>query len=1048
MSTQLNSSFLTPSLDRKGHKLNKPAAARREVLCKRLLFFLVCIMAPRDVVGTVPVSSPWRTHNNWQSVGNMRGNWGSSWLIDRSIKTAETYSYAFAVLSLFGLVTTLLAHQHKPLPEWPQLITINSIISLFSLLMGAGIGLVLAGGISQSKWQWFRKLRRIANSGPHKCSITWLCQWELHLPIGQWDLILDCSCRLHVRKHDYRDPRKPTTKNSTVISIPTFNGNHMEACPKCNDSNIVIATGAEIAPNNGSDSLVTVYVLYHLGTNSSKWQAVNCSILPQVNTYAVNITNSVMNETSIESTQILTRCQVLRQYMADSHRLITDAHCEMVSGKTAVRPMVQIRMLRRSSTSTNTMSPRPDTIPVIAFEVSVDRLPVASSHTPPNYMTKGNCSGIKTPPPSGMRSASTGLNSGHRAGKGQSICCNGTTTSTSVSLEGKNGTLTSLANIDSYARQQTKATRCLRSYTSLATLRLVKGGRNGLEDDMIRCSLSHTPIKTAPRYTALSYVWGDATRVSAIVLDGSTFQTTENLYNALVYLSKRDEDVWIWVDALCINQADIHERSRQVALMRTIFRCAAYVLVSLGEHEEGCDAVIDFIEAGAQDETVHWDPSHSSHVKSHGLDASSQLMQGYLARFFSVPWWHRVWTVQEYCVARKVYFRYGDRLISNKTVKSCLDNYWGHRAVCCRGFEDLQKPADGAVSVIECIQRLDLLSVYRRTRYPHHLRVISDFRHRKCFNPLDKIYGILGLLDRSVRDLVRPDYTCSPREVYTGLALAIVASNKSLNMLSFVYGERTQDLTIPTFVPDWTTHVDYRWHGILRTREQEIRHFDASDDSLAKLSSAVPGEATSPGVYVDTVAIVADLDDWKPMLVACRKLAEVDNDTKMMYVDKATAFWNTLCGGLIWDSDSQEDNPGFRSVQGSNFPLYQSWQDAVDTEPPQSSGQNKLYGFQRAVDMASALRKFTVTENGYMGWAPKEVQKGDIVVLLSGGKVPYVLRAVEKQTSAAAGVDDDSASDNRKPQPRLFTFIGDAYIHGVMQGELYDRNKLEVFHLI
>lgn len=60
--------------------------------------------------------------------------------------TAETCSYLFAVLSLLGLVATLYAHQNKPLPEWPQLITVNSIVSLFSLLMRAGVGLVLAEG--------------------------------------------------------------------------------------------------------------------------------------------------------------------------------------------------------------------------------------------------------------------------------------------------------------------------------------------------------------------------------------------------------------------------------------------------------------------------------------------------------------------------------------------------------------------------------------------------------------------------------------------------------------------------------------------------------------------------------------------------------------------------------------------------------------------------------------------------------------------------------------------------------------------------------------
>jgi hypothetical protein len=41
----------------------------------------------------------------------------------------------------------ILAHQNKPMPEWPQIVSINSIISLFALLMRAGVGTVLTEGV-------------------------------------------------------------------------------------------------------------------------------------------------------------------------------------------------------------------------------------------------------------------------------------------------------------------------------------------------------------------------------------------------------------------------------------------------------------------------------------------------------------------------------------------------------------------------------------------------------------------------------------------------------------------------------------------------------------------------------------------------------------------------------------------------------------------------------------------------------------------------------------------------------------------------------------
>lgn len=65
--------------------------------------------------------------------------WKKSW-------TAEVCSFMLAIFSLVTLVLTLLTHQDKPLPEWPQLITINSIVSLIALFMRIGVSVVLGEG--------------------------------------------------------------------------------------------------------------------------------------------------------------------------------------------------------------------------------------------------------------------------------------------------------------------------------------------------------------------------------------------------------------------------------------------------------------------------------------------------------------------------------------------------------------------------------------------------------------------------------------------------------------------------------------------------------------------------------------------------------------------------------------------------------------------------------------------------------------------------------------------------------------------------------------
>lgn len=73
----------------------------------------------------------------------------------------EILSCLLAVVALVGLVVTLWKHENRPLPQWPRIVTINSIISIFTLLIRTGVCFILAEGISQTKWQWFQKPRKL-----------------------------------------------------------------------------------------------------------------------------------------------------------------------------------------------------------------------------------------------------------------------------------------------------------------------------------------------------------------------------------------------------------------------------------------------------------------------------------------------------------------------------------------------------------------------------------------------------------------------------------------------------------------------------------------------------------------------------------------------------------------------------------------------------------------------------------------------------------------------------------------------------------------------
>jgi hypothetical protein len=96
------------------------------------------------------------------------------------------------------------------------------------------------------------------------------------------------------------------------------------------------------------------------------------------------------------------------------------------------------------------------------------------------------------------------------------------------------------------------------------------------------CSLIYVSMDEDPEYEALSYVWGSEANKQKILIDGRQLSVTANLAEALNHLYDSDSVRKLWVDAICINQRDIRERSHQVQNMTEIYARARNVMVWIG----------------------------------------------------------------------------------------------------------------------------------------------------------------------------------------------------------------------------------------------------------------------------------------------------------------------------------------------------------------------------------------------------------------------------------------------------------------------------------
>jgi hypothetical protein len=109
------------------------------------------------------------------------------------------------------------------------------------------------------------------------------------------------------------------------------------------------------------------------------------------------------------------------------------------------------------------------------------------------------------------------------------------------------------------------------------------------DDYLIRCTIRTASLDDRPSFNTLSYCWGDPKVTVPIMVDYHVMSVTVNLEKALRHLRCSALSEEIWIDAICINQADISEKNHQVPLMRHIYSASKVVLIWLGESDDHSD---------------------------------------------------------------------------------------------------------------------------------------------------------------------------------------------------------------------------------------------------------------------------------------------------------------------------------------------------------------------------------------------------------------------------------------------------------------------------
>lgn len=283
------------------------------------------------------------------------------------------------------------------------------------------------------------------------------------------------------------------------------------------------------------------------------------------------------------------------------------------------------------------------------------------------------------------------------------------------------------------------------------------------------------------RYVALSYVWGDTRRTTLIEVNGVLVRVTENLEAALQALRRKrllSQGYAVWVDALCINQDDLRERSEEVCRMRKIYKSASSIVSWLGEDKNG-DGEQSFRMVNAISSAMRLQRADDmiNSIKK-GNAPFSKSCWAALARLMNSPYWSRVWILQEVAM--------GDR----NTALLCGQHAsnWGSLCDVVVTFnlrypsfvsssycKDAQGPAPGFAGLL--VNQLDLQQKAQAGAEEAPLLPILDVA-RRCLvtDDRDRVYGMLGMMPVKIANLVTPDYSQDVATVYARFARSFIAA--------------------------------------------------------------------------------------------------------------------------------------------------------------------------------------------------------------------------------------------------------------------------------
>ncbi|KAF5875479.1 uncharacterized protein Bfra_003933 [Botrytis fragariae] len=353
----------------------------------------------------------------------------------------------------------------------------------------------------------------------------------------------------------------------------------------------------------------------------------------------------------------------------------------------------------------------------------------------------------------------------------------------------------------------------------------------------IHCALLTTTLgkwdnDTFNGYTALSYVWGDPEKKKVIYIGHEVIGITVNLDSALRDIRDPLMKQYLWIDAICIDQANSSEKSKQVIQMAKIYQIARNTIIYLGESTESSTLLLGAISRFCKQKPGHVRSKGLSdflfndtaaHTEEHNEKAWKLVLE-----LLERPWFTRVWVFQELLFSVDPWVQCGRHRVS-----------WGHLSQVTKAiaifFAAFEQPEAYRVFAAMNKERSNFNSIRRpsKTLAENLISFLTVRRGLGASDPRDMVFAHKGIVQASPyqnyleAEDIAIDYSKSVEKVFADLAchcLKTFPDHSRLEILSYKenhndWRAKENELEVPSWVPNWT--VKGFPHPYRRLREME-----------------------------------------------------------------------------------------------------------------------------------------------------------------------------------------------------------------------------------